>query len=393
MEEQRKQEIGYIVYDPISYPETFLLQEIEILHKLGHMVTVFSGYSNLKPKGYRLVKGYPTKWLSFTFWVQAPLAVFSLVFRALKPAWRLYRYEKETGASFFKALKRVYLTAHILPYNLDWVVLCYGNLILERKCLGKAMGAKMAVCFRGYDIGILAKVRKDDFGLSLNYADKIFSRSRALHENGLQAGLNPDIPWQEIPSGVDIGKVDFIPKPFEPGEQLEVLSIGRLHWKKGHEFTLMALHVLEKKGIDFRFTIIGDGIEKEKLSYLGEVLQIGHRIHFKGWVEHDQVFEFMHKSHILVHSSLNEGCCNTLLEGQAAGVFCIASAIPGNNIEDNETGLVYPVCDHHALACAIEGYLAMSPENRGKILMSGRNKVGTYYSKLVLEENLKSFFA
>ena len=48
---------------------------------------------------------------------------------------------------------------------------------------------------------------------------------------------------------------------------LQLTTIARLHWKKGLEYTLEALALLKQSNIPFHYSIIGDGIEKERLVF------------------------------------------------------------------------------------------------------------------------------
>jgi len=57
----------------------------------------------------------------------------------------------------------------------------------------------------------------------------------------------------------------------------------------------------------------------------------------------------------LIHLSLKEGMSNTLLEGMAHGVVCIANDIPPNRevLGDGEAGILVPIKDIDVLAQAM----------------------------------------
>jgi colanic acid/amylovoran biosynthesis glycosyltransferase len=40
---------------------------------------------------------------------------------------------------------------------------------------------------------------------------------------------------------------------------IEILTIAALDWRNGHEFALQALKILQQRGYDFKYWIIGDG--------------------------------------------------------------------------------------------------------------------------------------
>ena len=52
-------------------------------------------------------------------------------------------------------------------------------------------------------------------------------------------------------------------KSLESKKTIEILTVARLHWIKGLEYTIEAMGKLES--INFRYTIVGNGDEYERL--------------------------------------------------------------------------------------------------------------------------------
>ena len=53
---------------------------------------------------------------------------------------------------------------------------------------------------------------------------------------------------------------------FDYKNTIEILTVARLHWVKGLEYTIEAMGNLES--VNFNYTIIGSGIEYERLMLL-----------------------------------------------------------------------------------------------------------------------------
>ena len=67
------------------------------------------------------------------------------------------------------------------------------------------------------------------------------------------------------------------------------MTIGRLHWKKDYTSIIIALKNLKDRGIDFEYTIIGDGPEEEKLKYLVYELGLINNIIFTGKISQKEI--------------------------------------------------------------------------------------------------------
>src|SRR5690606_170832 len=108
------------------------------------------------------------------------------------------------------------------------------------------------------------------------------------------------------------------------------------------EYTLEALSKLKNEGIKFEYTIIGDGIEKERLLFAAYQLGIKENVNFAGKLSPSEVKEELEKTDIYLQYSIQEGFCNAVLEAQAMGLLCIVSNAEGlsENDMDKQTGWV-----------------------------------------------------
>lgn len=101
---------------------------------------------------------------------------------------------------------------------------------------------------------------------------------------------------------------------------------------------------------DARFLIVGDGAERPAFEQDCARLGVADRFHFAGY--RTDVAAYVRRMRVLVHPSMNEGCCNAILEAEALGVPPVAYAVGGNPeiVREAETGLLVPDGDEEALA-------------------------------------------
>jgi colanic acid/amylovoran biosynthesis glycosyltransferase len=137
---------------------------------------------------------------------------------------------------------------------------------------------------------------------------------------------------------------------------LSILTVARLHWKKGLEYTLEAMAILKQRGVSFEYTIIGTGDELERLLFAAHQLGISEEVRFVGQQTPNAVKDYMIASDIYVQYSIQEGFCNAVLEAQAMGLLCVVSDAEGlaENVMDGITGFVIPKRNPEVLARTIE---------------------------------------
>lgn len=107
-----------------------------------------------------------------------------------------------------------------------------------------------------------------------------------------------------------------------------------------------------------RFLIVGDGAERAAFEADCARLGVSDKFHFAGY--RTEVAAYVRRLRVLVHPSMNEGCCNAILEAEALGVPPVAYAVGGNPeiVREGETGLLVPDGDEDALADAAVRLLA-----------------------------------
>jgi glycosyltransferase involved in cell wall biosynthesis len=122
-----------------------------------------------------------------------------------------------------------------------------------------------------------------------------------------------------------------------------ILSVGRLHPIKNHEFLIRACHELKGAGLNFRCTIAGEGDERERLQNLIRKLRLGNDVTLCGHVRREQLPLLYSRADVVVLTSRCEGIPQTLMEAMAMERTVLAPEITGipELIASERTGFLY----------------------------------------------------
>lgn len=163
-----------------------------------------------------------------------------------------------------------------------------------------------------------------------------------------------------VPYGVDLERIAHRASPMAYGVSHiapHVLSAGRLCYYKGIEVLLDAAPAIEG-----HITIIGDGPWRARLHAQARRHRLDGRVRFRGAVSEQALIAQMQSSAVFVFPSTerSEAFGLAQLKAMACGLPVVSSDLPGVRWlnRHGETGLVVPVRDAQALACAINRLLS-----------------------------------
>jgi colanic acid/amylovoran biosynthesis glycosyltransferase len=147
-----------------------------------------------------------------------------------------------------------------------------------------------------------------------------------------------------------------------------LLSIGRLHWKKGFDDSIRAVAALRKRGIAVDYRIAGEGPEREKLMFMIHELDCEDSISLVGSLGQPEIKELLGWSDALLLPSLSEGISNAVLEAMAAGLPVVSTRCGGmaEVVEDGVNGILVEVGDTGAM-CDHLAELANSASTRSRL--------------------------
>lgn len=201
-----------------------------------------------------------------------------------------------------------------------------------------------------------------------------------------------------VPCGIDTRSFDG-GSGHDPSTPATLLCVATLYEVKGHAYLFEACARLLAAGRDLRCLLVGDGPDRSVLEEHVTRLGLADSISFLGQRVRTEVVELMHEADILVVPSIptssgrREGLPVVLMEGMAAGLPVIASAISGipELVEHEVTGLLVPPKDPEALMRAIARLLD-DPELRRTIIAGGRRRVREAYDLDVISAKLTRLF-
>lgn len=121
------------------------------------------------------------------------------------------------------------------------------------------------------------------------------------------------------------------------GEELRILSVGRLSAQKRFDRLIRALSAWRATGGRFRLCIAGDGEARSDLKRLTAALGLDGKVSFLGWV--GNIAAAYHSSDLFVLPSAYEGMPNALLEAILAGCRVLSSGGEGVRELMNALGL------------------------------------------------------
>lgn len=336
--------IGLVLSSTPGYSETFFTSKIKGLQEQGLSVVLLTQTIGKDFDLCPVVKAPKVYSNAFFQVISMAFVFFKLLFH-LKSVLNYIKLERQEKTNTGRLLKKIYLNSHLLSQNLDWLHFGFATQTIGSELVAKAIGAKMAVSFRGFDMAIYPLKSGHCYNLLWKHLDKVHTISNDLLELAYSHGMSKEIPVVKITPAINSKKFQKTnSRAFKNENIVEIITISRLHWKKGIVTTIEALAILKKQGVKFRYTIIGEGEEYERICFAIHQLELQDCVFLVGKKAHEDVVRYLEASEIYIQFSISEGFCNAVLEAQAMGLLCIVSDAEGlpENVIHNQTGWVVP---------------------------------------------------
>lgn len=386
-----KPRIGLVLASVPAYSETFFTTKINGLAAQGYSFLLFARGEKPATLLCRHISPYPVvenRLLRILYFI---VIISIVLLRAPARVARFWRLEKQDGLGLTQILKSIYLNAHILPYRLSWLHMGFAAVGLGRENVAQAMGAKLAVSFRGFDLNVYPLKHKACYNRLWTKVTKVHSISNHLVERAYLLGLSKSVAVDIIPPAVahDLP----IKSTYEFQNPLQLVTVARLTWIKGLPYALQAVAQLKAAGIPVHYTIVGDGPDREYLLHEIHELQLTHEVTLLGKLDHSKTLERIQLADIYLQPSLNEGFCNAVLEAQAIGCLCVASRVGGlvENIQHEATGwLVKPRSASELAEIIIQ--ISELPLAERKRLSNNARKHAAQFNKAAHIEKWKVFY-
>ncbi|ARN79298.1 colanic acid biosynthesis protein [Nonlabens spongiae] len=251
---------------------------------------------------------------------------------------------------------------------------------------------KFVISQRGYQTNVRPFVSESDFEYQakwLPYFSGFHSVSKTMSSQGDKIFNTSSKVNQVAYTGLDLSQIEFSSNVVE-NSVLDIISIGRPHWKKGYVFAIRALHKIKMNGIEFKYTIIGAENDQELL-FLIKDLDLENEIELFPKLDQKEVFKKIQDSELFLLPSLEEGIANVAVEAMALGTPVISTDCGGMKelIESGKEGWIVPVYDINAMAETVTAFAKASPEKIAQIKLAARRKVEHQHNeeKMVTDMN------
>lgn len=378
--------IGFLVKTYPKLSETFVLEEILGLERLGVKLHIFSlnppsddavhsGFDNVAAH----VTYIPKKYLSFASVVAHLGLTVRHPWRYLKAlAFAITRVEQGGLRDFLRAGM---LCERVRALNIEHV---HSHFISEptgvAELSSRLSGVSYSVSAHAKDIylsqpeAIRRKLERAKFTVTCT----------CYNRTHLQA-IAPNANVQRMYHGIDLDRFDGAKDARKAAPPL-VLSVGRLVEKKGFSTLIQACLALNLRGISFRCEIVGYGNEQKNLRDqidgfgLGDVVVLtGKMTHAELIARYCQATLFVLPSQIAEDGD-RDGIPNVLLEAMAMELPVVSTDVSGipEVIQSGRNGFLVPPKNAFALSEAIAELLA-DRESRGRMGKAGRHVVETMF--------------
>ena len=193
--------------------------------------------------------------------------------------------------------------------------------------------------------------------------DRVFVNTEFAY-NQCKGIVDGDFEVEIIPQGINLLDFPYKPKKYSFEKPVKILSVGRLDRLKGYQFAIQAVSNLLKMGVSIEYTIVGEGLYRDKMVEQIKNLHLSDHVEVKGPLLGTELLYMYHSSHVFLLPSIEEpgSWAETqgivIQEAQASGLLTIATKTGGipECIVDGETGFLVDQQSPQAIVEKI-GYL------------------------------------
>lgn len=221
-------------------------------------------------------------------------------------------------------------------------------------------------------------------------ADIVLVNSKFVWETFLAEGFPPEklrIVYQG--TRADFFGLRLNHPEFEGHRSVHLLFTGSFGFRKGGEYLLKALIMLQQKGVRFEMDIVGS--YKSARTMIEHIGVDRRYIHFHDPVPQDELKTYLEFADIYVFPSLAEGCASSGMEAMAAGLCVVSTKESGLPIVDGETGYLVPSKNVEALAERIR-WLVVHPDMLRTIGRKAAKLISSHYTWEQYAENVEQIY-
>ena len=174
----------------------------------------------------------------------------------------------------------------------------------------------------------------------------------------------------------------------EPGAKLELIFVGGLVPRKGCDLALRAAASLLRGNLA-RFTVVGDGPERNRLEQLMRSFGIEKAVSFCGWVSHAEVLRRLRSADVMLFPSIRDNGAGVVFEALATGAVPVVVDFggPGDTVNP-EVGYKVALTNENDMVLEMEKILSDLAGNRD--LLNRLRQQGMSYARECLTWDAKA---
>ncbi len=370
--------------------ETFLASQVAALLERGLDLHVLCQIRDPHATAWSLLEGvdlggrihpWPDRGQHIRRAASAMTTVTAAAIRDGSSLRRARRVESARGAG---RVGRLLFDARVSAVDPDVLHFQFADLARHRAHAAQAIDAAFTSSFRGYDLAYAGLDDADFYQPLWPVLDGAHTLGTDLQELAIARGCPPEVDWTIIPPAVDLARfqpIERLPGGVVGGRAVRVLSVGRLHWKKGYADALAAVAELKRGDRPVQYRIVGDGPAEEQVRWTVRDLDLEDSVELVGHRDQAEITADLQWADVFLHAALTEGFGNAVLEAQAMALPVVCTDAEGlaANVENGVTGFVAPRRRPERLAACL-AQLADDARLRRRMGAAGRSRVSRYFA-------------
>jgi glycosyltransferase involved in cell wall biosynthesis len=153
----------------------------------------------------------------------------------------------------------------------------------------------------------------------------------------------------------------------KPGAKLELIFVGGLVPRKACDLALRAAAPLLRSDLA-RFTVVGDGRERDRLERLTRSLGIEKAVSFCGWLSHAEVLKHLRSADVFVFPTLRDNGAGVVFEALGSGAVPVVADFGGpGDIVHPEVGYKVALTNENDIVAQMEKILTELAHDRKRL--------------------------
>jgi glycosyltransferase involved in cell wall biosynthesis len=176
----------------------------------------------------------------------------------------------------------------------------------------------------------------------------------------------------------------------DPGAKLELIFVGGLVPRKACDLALRAAAPLLRSDLA-RFTVVGDGPERNRLEQLTRSLGVEKAVLFCGWLSHAEGLKHLRSADVFVFPSLRDNGAGVVFEALGTGAVPVVADFGGpGDIVHAEVGYKVALTTENDIVAQMEKILMELAHNRDHLEQLRRQGMAYVQERLTWEAKAES---